>query len=580
MSAGPVSTGSPAVPILQAPAGGVTVRMYRQGLGDCFLLAFPTADPAQSYYVMIDCGVVQNTPGGSDRLNDVAKHIKAATGNHIHLLVVTHRHWDHMAGFNRAGDVFGSIQIDNLWLPWLENLADPAAQQVWGKTGQALAALTAAIARAPTALSHVQDLLDNFFGETLGAAAATGAAASSPMANVIQLVKDPGKVGYRKPGEGPLALPATGGTGVPSVQVFVLGPPSDPKQLAQMDPSSGAGRETYLLQQGLEAQLAFSLGRLPMDNMSEEEGRLVDFSFPFDPHLQITRGEAENIKFFRQHYGFDDGAPASASPAGESAATTTAAGGAPASDAGSSPITGASGAPGPGKAVTETDVPTVADAPDWRRIDTDWTAGAEELALQIDNVINNTSLVLAFEFVKSHKVLFFAADAQVGNWLSWNGLTWKRPDGTTVSSADLLTATVLYKVGHHGSVNATVIKLADGTTPWGVGLMSSPDLVALLSADHVIGLEQSGVWHMPDDQVRDGLLKQTKGRVIRIDKGVPQPPAGGDPEVWQEFLRHIQPDPATIQPYPPGTPDPKYPQEGRRDAVTPQPLYIDFNVIE
>ena len=34
------------------------VRMYRHGLGDCFLLAFPTTDPRQSYYVLIDCGVL------------------------------------------------------------------------------------------------------------------------------------------------------------------------------------------------------------------------------------------------------------------------------------------------------------------------------------------------------------------------------------------------------------------------------------------------------------------------------------------------------------------------------------------
>ena len=28
--------------------GGLMVRMYRQGLGDRFLLAFPTADPANA----------------------------------------------------------------------------------------------------------------------------------------------------------------------------------------------------------------------------------------------------------------------------------------------------------------------------------------------------------------------------------------------------------------------------------------------------------------------------------------------------------------------------------------------------
>jgi hypothetical protein len=32
--------------------------MYRQGLGDCFLLTFPTGDPKRSFYTLIDCGVV------------------------------------------------------------------------------------------------------------------------------------------------------------------------------------------------------------------------------------------------------------------------------------------------------------------------------------------------------------------------------------------------------------------------------------------------------------------------------------------------------------------------------------------
>ena len=37
--------------------------MYCQGLGDCFLLSFPAPDRDEPVRVMIDCGVLQHTPG-------------------------------------------------------------------------------------------------------------------------------------------------------------------------------------------------------------------------------------------------------------------------------------------------------------------------------------------------------------------------------------------------------------------------------------------------------------------------------------------------------------------------------------
>lgn len=51
----------PAVRLLPA-ADAVELRLYNVGLGDCFLLAFPTADPAEPCYFVIDCGIAKNTP--------------------------------------------------------------------------------------------------------------------------------------------------------------------------------------------------------------------------------------------------------------------------------------------------------------------------------------------------------------------------------------------------------------------------------------------------------------------------------------------------------------------------------------
>jgi len=93
----------------------------------------------------------------------------------------------------------------------------------------------------------------------------------------------------------------------------------------------------------------------------------------------------------------------------------------------------------------------------WRRIDGDWLGASADLALALQSYTNNTSLVMALEAgpVGKGDVLLFAGDAQVGNWESWQDLKW--PEGNpTVTGPDLLARTIFYKVGHHGSHNATL----------------------------------------------------------------------------------------------------------------------------
>ena len=100
---------------LKAPPEGVTVRMYRQGLGDCFLLAFPTDQPGAAFYLLIDCGVILGTEAPEPIMRAVAEDIREATGGDIHLLVATHEHWDHLSGFIQAGETFRQMRVHNLW---------------------------------------------------------------------------------------------------------------------------------------------------------------------------------------------------------------------------------------------------------------------------------------------------------------------------------------------------------------------------------------------------------------------------------------------------------------------------------
>ena len=82
------------------------VRMYRQGLGDCFLISLPRTDGGtRPFYVMIDCGVVLGTPNPAAIMKQVLDSIVQETGGAIDLLIATHEHWDHLSGFVQAKDI-------------------------------------------------------------------------------------------------------------------------------------------------------------------------------------------------------------------------------------------------------------------------------------------------------------------------------------------------------------------------------------------------------------------------------------------------------------------------------------------
>jgi hypothetical protein len=147
---------------------------------------------------------------------------------------------------------------------------------------------------------------------------------------------------------------------------------------------------------------------------------------------------------------------------------------------------------------------------DWRRIDVDWLMSASRLALQLDSYTNNTSLVLAFELKESGRVLLFVGDAQIGNWLSWQSLEFKNGSGAKVTSADLLARTVFYKVGHHGSHNAT---LAEG----GLFGMISEDLHAAIPTNEAWA-QKSKNWSMPNANLLTALKQQCVAPILRADR--------------------------------------------------------------
>jgi hypothetical protein len=123
--------------------------------------------------------------------------------------------------------------------------------------------------------------------------------------------------------------------------------------------------------------------------------------------------------------------------------------------------------------------------------------------------------VLAIELAGGD-VLLFVADAQVGKWESWHDLTWT-VDGKTVTGPDLLSRTIFYKVGHHGSHNATLKEN-------GLELMTNLRIAAI-PVNHQMAVKKR--WgNMPLPELVTALVAKTGGKVLRIDQDLAAPVQG------------------------------------------------------
>jgi metallo-beta-lactamase superfamily protein len=424
------------------------VRMYRQGLGDCFLISLPRNDGNERpFYVMIDCGVVLGTPNPGPIMKDVMDNIVHVTGGNVDILIATHAHWDHVSGFVQAADSFAGLKAAQVWLAWTENDDDELTKQIKKDRGLALSALRMGLSQMQLGgdaddATELGGILE-FFG------AARGPTTDDALESVRAKAK-PAKPRYCLPTDPPVVPDGT------DARFYVLGPPYDWKMLRKINPSS-RDKETYLALDGLG---------MFMDGAGTALGS-SDESRPFDQQYEIPfeyAKAAPELDFFRRTYWQPNGA-----------------------------------------------------APDaWRRIDTDWLGGSTEMALQLDSLTNNTSLVIAIEFPDGDgsphgDVLLFAADAQVGNWLSWQDRVWT-VGGKTVTGPDLLSRTILYKVGHHGSHNATLREK---------GLEQMTRLrIAMLPVDHDMAVKKR--WgKMPLEDLTEALAARAKDGVLRVDKPKP-----------------------------------------------------------
>jgi hypothetical protein len=88
-----------------------------------------------------------------------------------------------------------------------------------------------------------------------------------------------------------------------------------------------------------------------------------------------------------------------------------------------------------------------------------------------------------------------------------------------VTARDLLARTVLYKVGHHGSHNATLKR--DGLEI--MGTRWPDEFVAMLPVDEEVAKNREDYGEMPRTSLVADLLNRTGGKLMRIDEGAPEP---------------------------------------------------------
>jgi hypothetical protein len=409
------------------------VRMYRHGLGDCFLLTLPRTDGAGAFRIMIDCGVLLGTPDAETRMRAVVQDIATRSGGHVDLLIVTHEHWDHVSGFLQARDAFAAITFGAVWMGWTENPADRQAKALLRRRGQAIAALRLADSRLR--LAGAEEVAEDVGGLLAFFGAGGRGGTTADALEAARALGAPDRLRYVEPGEPPTLLQGTG------ARIFVLGPPREEALLLRSSPSRRAP-ETY--------HLAFGAG-----SMEEVQARLAGEATegPFAEGMSIPMQVARAMPEFARYWGAEES---------------------------------------------------------WRRIDADWMDGAAELALKLDADTNNTSLAVAIELADGD-VLLFAADAQVGNWLSWQDLVWD-DGGRRVAGPDLLARTVFYKVGHHGSHNATLREK---------GLETMRRLrVAAIPVDEAMARKRR--WNaMPLPGLVARLEEMTGGRLLRSDRPAP-----------------------------------------------------------
>ena len=384
---------------------GVTITSYQVGFGDCFLLTFRYE--TSSRHVLMDFGTkFRSKVKFKADMAGTARQIAADCGGKLTMVIATHRHYDHISGFetkktgNGPGDIIRGLKPDLVVQPWTE---DPKI----AKNATARAADKSHL-RSLANMQRLANAVAFDIGKVLPARGALSKElhylGSDNITNK-SAVENLMTMGRLKPKYLHLGSPLNVSSLLPGVKIHVLGPPT--------------------IKQA--------------DAMGQNIRRYASSSAEYWK-LQARVASGQTLK------------------------------------------TGKGGLNGRRRAVP----------PQARWIASRLRNMREDSLLQIvrilDKWMNNTSLILLIEV--GGKKLLFPGDAQLENWMC--ALADKKIQ-------TLLAGVNVYKVGHHGSHNATPISL------WNrFAKRKGKALRTLLST------LEGEYGHVPRESLRDALKKESR----------------------------------------------------------------------
>lgn len=381
----------------------VTIRNYQVGFGDCFLLQFHYDDDVRN--VLIDFGTtgipktLETTP--SKHMPRVAEKIAEHCGRDVangkkgklHAIVATHRHKDHISGFatdglnGGSGKIIKDLQPDVVVQPWTE---DPRAAENATRATASVQKAARRVARFQSGLSAMHNVAD--------AAVAFAKAELAKGSSAAMSARTLGKLQF------------IGEDNVKNLSAV--------QNLIDMGGRKGAKAiyASYGSASGLEDVLpGVTVTVLGPPTLEQTDGIKTMRSRDKNEFWQLLAGPSR----------------AMALPLARG-------------------ITGGTSKRSPKFASDSLELPPQAR---WFAQRLSALRGTQilEIVTSLDEEMNNTSVILLFEF--GGRKLLFPGDAQLENWR----YALKEVGGGEEAKKNvaLLADIDLYKVGHHGSLNAT-----------------------------------------------------------------------------------------------------------------------------